>query len=90
LINFIPPSKVIEVKRFIFEVAEANFVFHLVFMGFHLEFSLFWVSMKIQPLTSFGLNGLKNSISLRGSEVDPNIPSRLCVWTKRRELDFST
>ena len=28
----------------IFEVAEAKFGFHLIFMSFHLEFSLFWVS----------------------------------------------
>ena len=37
-----------------------NFVFHLVFMSFHLEFLSFSVSMKIKPWTSFSLNGLKN------------------------------
>ena len=38
------PSKVIEVKRSFSRSLRPNFVFHLVFMGFYLEFSSFWVS----------------------------------------------
>ena len=55
-----PPSKVVEVKKSFWRSLRPNFVFVFVFMSFHLEFSSYLFSMKIQHRSSFGLNSLKN------------------------------
>ena len=47
------PSEILEVKRPFSRSLRPNFGFHLFLMGFHLEFSLFWVSR------SFDLSDLR-------------------------------
>ena len=40
------PSEILKVKKPFSRSRRPNFGFHLVFMDFHLEFSLFWVSLE--------------------------------------------
>ena len=42
--NYWAHSEVVEVKRSFLRSPRPNFGFHLVFTGFHLEFSSFWIS----------------------------------------------